>query len=81
MIFQFTGGRQRLDVDSVEAFLNQDSIAKDVHHGTTGASNDKNVYRLKVDRYETGAAFKIRAAVYGDEGSDSNGVVLLRRVP
>ncbi|MFD0895393.1 family 20 glycosylhydrolase [Luteolibacter ambystomatis] len=79
--FQFTDGKQRLDIDSVEVFLNQDSVAKDVHHGTTGATNDKNVYRLKVDRYETGASFKIRAAVYGDEGSDSNGVVLLKKVP
>lgn len=79
--FVYTGGAQRLDIDSVEVLLNQDSVAKDVHHGTTGSTSDKNTYRLKVERYETGAAFKIRAAIYGDEGTDSAGVVLLKRVP
>lgn len=78
--FVFTGGKQRLDIDSVEVFLNQDTVAREVHHGRTGATSSNNTYRVKIDRYETGAAFKVRAAIYGDEGDDSNGVVLIKRV-
>ncbi|MDR2981703.1 MAG: family 20 glycosylhydrolase [Puniceicoccales bacterium] len=77
--FLYTGGTQRLDIDSVEVYLNQDLVAKDVHHGFTGGQAQNNTYTLKVDRYETGAAFKVRAAIYGDEGDDSNGVVMLKK--
>ena len=37
-----------------------------------------NRYQVKIDQYETGASFTIRAHVYGDVGNDTNGVVLIR---
>jgi hexosaminidase len=56
-------------------------VATDAHHGFTGGQAKDNAYTVKIDAYETGAAFKVRAYIYGDEGNDSNGVVLIRKMP
>lgn len=79
--FVYTGGVQRLDIDKVEIIRNQTLVASDIHHGFTGGQAKDNVYTVKVDAYETGAAFKVRAYIYGDEGDDSNGVVLIKKLP
>lgn len=79
--FLYTGGEQRLDIDGIEVVKNdQQTVAKDIHHGTTGGTHKNNTYTLKIDSYETGATFKIKAQVYGDTGDDSNGMVLIRPV-
>jgi len=78
--FRYTGGRQRLDIDGIEVLRNDaEVVARDIHHGFTGAARKDNAYRVRIDDYQTGASFKIRAKVYGDTGDDSNGVVLIRR--
>lgn len=78
--FQYTNGRQRLDIDGVEVVRNDTvHVDKDIHHGFTGSGAKNNRYTIKVNNYETGASFKIKALIYGDEGSDSNGVVLIRK--
>jgi hexosaminidase len=79
--FVYTGGVQRLDIDKVEIIRNQTLVATDAHHGFTGGQAKDNAYTVKIDAYETGAAFKVRAYIYGDEGNDSNGVVLIRKMP
>lgn len=81
--FVYTSGVQRLDIDKVEVFRNAETtpLATDTHHGFTGGAKKDNVYTLKINGYETGARFTIRAHIYGDEGSDSNGVVLLKKLP
>jgi hexosaminidase len=79
--FIYTRGEHRLDIDSVEVVRNErDVVAKDVHHGFTGGQRKDNQYTVKVADYETGASYKIRAAIYGDIGDDSNGVVYIRRI-
>ncbi len=78
--FLYTRGRQRLDIDGIEVVKNDAQIvARDIHHGITGASHKNNTYTVEIDDYETGASFKVKAPVYGDTGNDSNGVVLIRR--
>ena len=78
--FLFTGGRQRLDIDGIEVVRNDTvPVGKDIHHGFTGSGRKNNTYKIKVSNYETGASFKIKAMIYGDEGADSNGVVLIRK--
>lgn len=78
--FLYTGGRQRLDIDGIEVVRNDTvPVGKDIHHGFTGGSRKNNTYKIKVSNYETGASFKIKAMIYGDEGDDSNGVVLIRK--
>ena len=79
--FLYTGGRQRLDIDGVEVVKNDvETVARDIHHGFTGGSKKDNTYRIKIESYETGASFKVKAQVYGDSGDDTNGVVLIRPV-
>lgn len=78
--FRYTGGRHRLEIDGIEILRNDTEIvAKDLHHGITGASHVNNAYTVKIGDYQTGASFKVRAMVYGDTGNDSNGLVLIRR--
>lgn len=78
--FQYTGGKERLDIDGIKVVRNDTVfVDKDIHHGFTGGSSKNNTYKIKVGNYETGASFKIKASIYGDEGDDSNGVVLIRK--
>ena len=78
--FQFTGGTHRLDIDGIEVVRNgSDPVGKDIHHGFTGGSQQANAYTIKVDNYQTGASFSVKAMIYGDTGDDSNGVVLIRK--
>jgi len=78
--FQFTHGAHRLDIDGIEVVRNgTDSVGKDIHHGFTGGQQQANTYTIKVDNYQTGASFTVKAGIYGDTGDDSNGVVLIRK--
>ena len=78
--FQYTHGTHRLDIDGIEVVRNAtDPVGKDIHHGYTGGQQNANAYTIKVDNYQTGASFKVKAMIYGDTGDDSNGVVLIRK--
>ncbi len=78
--FQFTSGQQRLDIDGIKVVRNDsDPVAEDIHHGFTGGSANDNSYTIDVANYQTGASFKIKAMIYGDTGTDSNGFVLIRK--
>jgi hexosaminidase len=78
--FIYTGGTQRLNIDGIEVVRNdKDFVGKDIHQGFTGRRSKDNTYTIKVDNYETGASFKVKAQIYGDTGSNSNGVVLIKR--
>ncbi len=77
--FVYTEGHQRLDIDGIEVLKNDtEVVAKDIHYGSTGSVHKNNAYEIKIDSYETGATFKVKAQVYGDTGNDSNGIVLIR---
>lgn len=78
--FQYTGGTQRLDIDGIKVLRNNtDPVGEDIHHGYTGGSAENNTYEIEVNNYQTGAAFQVKAMIYGDTGDDSNGVVLIRK--
>ena len=77
--FIYTGGEFRLDIDGIAVYKNQRKIAEDRHHGFTGGQKRKNTYTFKIDEYETGAEFKIKADIYGDEGDDSKGLIFIKR--
>lgn len=78
--FIYTSGEFRLDIDGIEVVRNDTvPVDKDIHHGFTGGTSKNNTYKIKVGNYETGASFKIKAQIYGDNGDDSHGVVLIRK--
>jgi hexosaminidase len=77
--FLYSKGRQRLVIDGIEVVKNgQQVVAKDIHQGSTGSQHKNNQYTVSIKGYETGASYKIRAQVYGDTGTDSNGAVFIR---
>ena len=78
--FMYTHGTQRLDIETVKVVVNGKVVAEDKHHGTTGGQHKNNTYRLKIDSFETGANYTLQANVMGDTGSDSNGLVFLKRI-
>lgn len=78
--FMYTHGIERLDIEKVEIVVNGKVVADDKHPGTTGGRHKDNTYRLKITNFETGANYTVRANVMGDTGSDSNGVVLIKRM-
>jgi hexosaminidase len=78
---QYTGGACRLDISWVALQEDGVEIDRDTHDGTTGASDRRNGYELKVPTYKAGAAYTLVAQVRSDGGTDSNGAVTLSVVP
>lgn len=78
--FSYTRGGARLDIAEVALLQNGAEVSKDVHPGTTGDRNDKNVYTLRYEDPIIGATFKLRAKVKTHGTNKSNGVVQIRRV-
>ena len=77
--FLFTEGKFKLEISSVEVYKNGAKVADDIHFAYTGNSSKDNKYKFKIDCYETGAAFAIKAKVRGDLGADSNGVIFIKK--
>ena len=78
--FVYSSGMVNLDIEEVVLFRNQQQIASDVHAGSAGKESTKNTYVLKVNDYETGAAFKITAKAKGKGHVDTYGKVYLKKV-
>lgn len=77
--FIYTDGAHKLEIEGVSVYKNRQLITQDGHKGETGTSSSDNTYRVKIDDYETGAEFKIKAKVRGDIGNDSYGVVFIKK--
>ncbi|WP_316753471.1 beta-N-acetylhexosaminidase [Pedobacter gandavensis] len=78
--FWYTSGDSRLDIQSVEVFKNGVKVAEDTHDGFSGSDASNNKYSFKIDNYETGAVFTIKAKVRGDENDSTNGVVMIKKI-
>lgn len=78
--FWYTEGDSRLDIQSVEVFKNGVKVLEDVHEGFTGIQASNNKYSFKIDNYETGAVFTIKAKVRGDVNDNTNGVVMIKKI-
>ncbi|MNL83308.1 hypothetical protein D3C87_2109210 [compost metagenome] len=50
-----------------------------MHEGYTGKAAKDNIYKFKINDYETGAAFTVKAKVRGEISNDSSGAVFLRK--
>jgi hexosaminidase len=75
LAFLYTGGANRLEIEKVEVFKNGNKVTEEEHPAFTGKRSKNNIYSFKIDDYETGAAFTIKASVYGK----SNGVVFIKK--
>lgn len=77
--FWYTAGDSRLEIQSIAVYKNGLKITEDVHDGFSGTEAKNNKYSFKIDNYETGAVFTIKAKVRGDLSDSSNGVVMIKK--
>ena len=73
----YTSGWKALDIAWVSLWQNNKQVAIDEHFGFSGTKKRKIVYTLAVPESLKGS-FTIKAKVKGDNGTDSNGRVLLK---
>ena len=78
--FWYTEGESRLDINAIEIYKNGVKTAEDIHFGYTGTEQSNNIYRFKINDYETGAEFTIKAKVRGDISNHTNGVVFIKKL-
>jgi len=79
--FIYTKGEHRLDIDGITVVQNDvKKVAEDKHYGIAAGRPKNNTYTVKINAYETGASYKVKAMIYGDTGDDSNGMVFIKRV-
>jgi len=81
VVFQYTGGLHRMDIDKVELLENGKVIHTDEHAGITGGKSSDNVYLVPVKSIRKGSTYTIRATMHSDGGTDSNGTVSLQETP
>ncbi len=79
--FSYTHGAHRLDIREVQLLSGDVLVATDVHEGRTGGSNYRNTYKLVVPQkdFDPQAAYRLRAVVRSDGGSDSNGIISITK--
>ena len=81
VIFQYTGGAHRMDIDKVEILEDGQVIHTDTHKGITGGQTSNNVYSHAIKSFKPNAKYALRATMHADGGTDSNGTVTLQRIP
>jgi hexosaminidase len=77
--FWYIQGASRLDIQGIEVFKNGVKIGEDMHEGFSGKAAKDNIYKFKINDYETGAAFTVKAKVRGEISNDSAGAVFLKK--
>lgn len=80
LVFQYTSGGQRLDIEWVEILVNGQLVVRKDQYGVTGAFDKDNVYNLTLPDVPAGAKIELRANVKADGGTDSNGDITLTKV-
>jgi alpha-N-acetylglucosaminidase len=73
--FQYTSGGCRLEINGVELLRDGVVVSSDPHSGRTGNEDILNAYKLKVEGFEPGHKWELRAKIRSDGGSDSNGSI------
>ena len=76
--FLHTDGDTQLEIEGITIYKNGHIFADDMHVGKAGKQAESFTYSFKVDNYETGAAFKIKANIKGIGGNDSKGVIFIK---
>jgi alpha-N-acetylglucosaminidase len=76
IVFTFTGGNHRLEIQEVAVVADGKVVASDRHFGYAGRPDSRNVYPMKIPAgTRANNSCLIRAIVKGGGGIDSNGSV------
>ena len=76
--FLYTDGEDAIEIDGVKIYKNNRVFADDVRKTNIGHGSPAYTYLLKVDNYETGAVYSVKAKIKGLKGTDSNGVIFIK---
>lgn len=77
VVFSYTWGEDRLDIQWVELAENGKTIQRVEHPGRTGHDNSGNAYRIHLDALAPNAKYTLRASVRADGGDKSNGDIYI----
>ena len=78
-ILDYQSGADGINIESVILREDDKEIARDAHHGWSGAVKTDNTYTLNVDAVEPAAVHTVEAQVWIPQGgTDSSGVVWIR---
>jgi hexosaminidase len=75
IIFQYTSGRCRLDIEWAAVEIDGKEVARDTHAGTTGARHENNAYAFDLTEIPKDARVVLKASIRSDGGTDSNGII------
>ena len=78
--FHYTKGVHALDIESVSLLVNGRSIATDKHAGRTGHVATNNTYKLATGGLVLNGKYELQAVVKPAGGSDSTGVIRMRKI-
>jgi hexosaminidase len=79
VVFSYSWGEDRLDIQWVDLLEGQKLIQHVEHLGLTGANNKDNVYKIHLDRVAPNATYQLRASIRSDGGTKSNGNIYVIR--
>jgi len=77
--FTYTHGGHRLEIQWVALLVNGNEIMRDTHVGWAGDPKRDNTYLLKPGAMVFNGKYEIRAKVNTAGGSDSNGIITVRK--
>jgi len=79
VIFEYTSGSSKLDIQSAELLIDEKVVSKDEHQGYAGHANKNNVYSLKLKQHAFGTKHEIRFTAKSDGGKNSNGTIYMKK--
>ncbi|MCK5834490.1 MAG: hypothetical protein KAG98_01995, partial [Lentisphaeria bacterium] len=77
IVLQYTNGACRLDINQVELLVDGKVVSIDKHHGFTGGSTSKNIYKVNLKKFSAKSKYELRLLVKADGGTDSYGKITI----
>ncbi len=78
---EWKGGQNALEIQSLALYEGDKEITEDKHEGWTGMENRDNTYVITLNKLRTNLdAYTLRAKVNGAGGTDSRGIIKIRKV-
>lgn len=74
---QYTKGKCRLGIESVELLAKGEIVSADRHRGVTGASHEANSYIVELKEHKPGTKYELRVSSRSEGGTDSSGDIFV----